>query len=106
MATRRQFSADFAASSYDALVDAPAEAGKFDSFDFTSEGAHFRVVVDGTGWNKSSLEDYLRKITEYELSLMGGPPFTEYTFFFHIGNMPMWAAVEWSIPFPPPSRRI
>ncbi|MGH9689734.1 MAG: M61 family metallopeptidase [Candidatus Acidiferrales bacterium] len=75
----------FIAESYDALVDAPAEAGNFSDFEFDCEGAHFRVIVDASGWNKSRLEEDLRRITAYELSLMGGPPFKEYTFFFHIG---------------------
>jgi predicted metalloprotease with PDZ domain len=74
----------FTAASYDALVDAPFEAGKFDQFVFDSGGAHFRVVIDATDWSKSHLETYLRRITEYELRLMDGPPFQQYTFFFHI----------------------
>jgi predicted metalloprotease with PDZ domain len=76
----------FTASSYHALVDAPIEAGKFEDFDFDSGGAHFRVAVDAKEWKKSALEDSLRRITGYELRLMGGPPFKEYTFIFHIGS--------------------
>jgi predicted metalloprotease with PDZ domain len=77
--------ASFVASSYDTLVDAPVEAGKFDEFRFDSGGGHFRVIVDAASWNRNRLEDALRRITAYELQLMGGPPFQEYTFFFHIG---------------------
>jgi predicted metalloprotease with PDZ domain len=75
----------FVAPSYDALVDAPVEAGNFDEFDFDNADVHFRVVVDAKDWNKGRLEDSLRRITSYELQLMGGPPFKEYTFFFHVG---------------------
>jgi predicted metalloprotease with PDZ domain len=75
----------FKAESYDALVDAPVEAGRFSDFAFDKDGARFRVVVDGAEWNKGRLEDDLRRITNYELQLMGGAPFKEYTFFFHIG---------------------
>jgi predicted metalloprotease with PDZ domain len=80
----------YTAASYDKLVDAPVEAGKFDSFDFDDDGAHFRVIVDSDGeWNRRTLEDGLRRITDYELHLMGGPPFDpprrEYTFIFHVG---------------------
>jgi predicted metalloprotease with PDZ domain len=78
----------FTASSYDALVDAPVEIGKFEEFEFDSGGAHFRVVVDSREWNRATLEDSLKRITDYELKLMGGPPFKEYTFFFHIGTYP------------------
>lgn len=82
----------FTDESYDALVDAPVEAGNFAEFEFDNGGAHFRVVVDAiqTHWDKSILEDDLRRITGYELQLMEGPPFDtprkEYTFIFHIGS--------------------
>ena len=78
----------FVAASYDALVDAPVEAGTFDEFDFDEDGGHFRVAVDSQGYNRNRLEDYLQRITSYELRLMGGPPFHEYTFLFHIGPFP------------------
>ncbi len=76
----------FTASSYDALVDAPVEAGDFDEFEFYNDGACFRVVVDARSWNKGLLREALQRITAYELHLMGGPPFSEYTFIFHIGS--------------------
>jgi predicted metalloprotease with PDZ domain len=78
----------FTAPNYDALVDAPVEIGKFEQFEFDNGGAHFRVVVDSRDWNRALLEDSLKRITGYELKLMGGPPFNEYTFFFHIGTYP------------------
>lgn len=77
----------FSASSYDTLVDAPVEIGKFEEFGFDEGGAHFRVVVDAREWRRDRLEDSLRRITSYELKLMG-TPFREYTFFFHIGPYP------------------
>ncbi len=77
----------FSASSYDTLVDAPIEIGKFEEFGFDEGGAHFRVVVDAREWRRDRLEDSLRRITSYELKLMG-TPFREYTFFFHIGPYP------------------
>jgi predicted metalloprotease with PDZ domain len=75
----------FIAPSYDALVDAPVEIGKFEEFTFTEAGAPIHVVVDAKEWNKGRLEGSLRRITGYELKLMGGAPFKEYTFFFRIG---------------------
>jgi predicted metalloprotease with PDZ domain len=75
----------FSAASYDTLVDAPAEVGKSEEFGFDEGGAHFRVVVDAKEWRRDRLESSLRHITAYELQLMGGPPFHQYTFFFHIG---------------------
>jgi predicted metalloprotease with PDZ domain len=78
----------FVASSYDALVDAPVEASNFDEFDFDEDGARFRVVVDAKSYNRSRLEDLLHRVTGYEIRLMGGPPFREYTFILHIGATP------------------
>jgi len=76
----------FVAKSYDLLVDAPVEAGKFDTFTFAESGARFRAIVDAKGWDRVFLQDGLRKIVAYELRLMGGAPFDEYTFFIHIGS--------------------
>jgi predicted metalloprotease with PDZ domain len=75
----------FTAASYDALVDAPVEAGKFDEFEFDSGGAHFRVVVDANAYRRASLENALKRISAYQGQLMGGLPFKEFTFIFHIG---------------------
>jgi predicted metalloprotease with PDZ domain len=75
----------FVAASYDALVDAPVEAGKWDEFEFDSGGAHFRVVVDASSYRKAALENALKRITAYQSQLMGGLPFKEFTFIFHIG---------------------
>jgi predicted metalloprotease with PDZ domain len=75
----------FTARSYDKLVDAPAEGGKYAEFAFDEAGAHFRVIVDGKDWHRESLESILRDITKYEVHLMGGAPFSEYTFFYHFG---------------------
>jgi predicted metalloprotease with PDZ domain len=78
----------FVATSYDKLVDAPTEVGKFAEFEFDEAGAHFRVIVDGKEWHRERLESILRDITKYELHLMGGAPFSQYTFFFHFGPYP------------------
>jgi predicted metalloprotease with PDZ domain len=78
----------FSAASYDTLVDAPTEIGKFEDFGFDEGGAHFRVVVDAKEWRRDRLENYLKHITSYETKLMGGAPFQQYTFFFHIGPYP------------------
>ena len=52
----------YTAPSYDALVDAPVEAGEFDQFDFSAGGVDFRVVVDSNSWSKPRLEEELRRI--------------------------------------------
>lgn len=78
----------FATASYDALVDAPAEIGKFDLIRWEEGGAKYRVVVDAKDLRKDRLADYLKKITASETKMMGGAPFQEYTFFIHVGPYP------------------
>jgi predicted metalloprotease with PDZ domain len=74
------------AKSYDALVDAPIEVGTFKEFTVPGVPANIRVVVHGDGWSEKRIQDDLSKICAYELKLMDGPPFEQYTFFFHIGK--------------------
>ncbi|MFZ3364585.1 MAG: hypothetical protein WA153_14160, partial [Candidatus Acidiferrales bacterium] len=75
----------FVATSYDALVDAPAEIGAFQEFPLDAGKAHLRVVVDGTDWNQTQLSDALQKIVAYETGMMRDVPFGEYLFIFHFG---------------------
>ena len=75
----------FTAESYDRLVDAPIEAGTFSEFGFDEASAHFRVVIDAKEFSKPQFETDLHRIAKYETSMMGGAPFRQYTFFFHIG---------------------
>jgi predicted metalloprotease with PDZ domain len=75
----------FLAASYAKLADAPTEVGTFAGFRFDAGGGHYRVVVDGGDWKEDKLKEMLSRIVTYETSLMGGPPFDEYTFFFHFG---------------------
>jgi predicted metalloprotease with PDZ domain len=75
----------FAAPSYDALVDAPVEAGKIDAFEFDSAGGHFRVVMDAGSTNRGRLQAALERITAYQIHMMGGAPFKQFTFFVHTG---------------------
>jgi predicted metalloprotease with PDZ domain len=76
----------YVAPSYDALIDAPAEIGRFDEFHTEAGGRPIRIVVHGDAGDRSRLVDSLKRIVEYEVSLMGGAPFREYLFLFHIGN--------------------
>jgi predicted metalloprotease with PDZ domain len=77
--------ADYIAPSYDALIDAPVEIGRFDEFRIQAGGKPVRVVIHGDGGDRGRLSDALKKIVDYEVSLMGGAPFREYLFLFHVG---------------------
>jgi len=71
---------------YDALADAPVEAGKFQEFDLGGVSPRVTVVVHGDKWRKKQIEEGLRRICEYEIKLMEGAPFDHYTFILHIGK--------------------
>jgi predicted metalloprotease with PDZ domain len=76
----------YVAPSYDALVDAPVEIGHFDEFRIEAGGRPIRIVVHGDSGERSRLVDSIKRIVDYEVSLMGGAPFREYLFLFHVGN--------------------
>jgi predicted metalloprotease with PDZ domain len=76
----------FEGASYDELVDAPIEAGKFDEFDLRGISPPVSVVVHGDKWNKKDVEDELRRLCVYELKLMEGAPYEHYTFILHLGE--------------------
>jgi len=75
----------FVAQSYDELVDAPVEGGSLQFFDLPGVAPPVHVVVHGEKWSKPELQDGLVKIVNYETQLMGGAPYSNYTFLLHIG---------------------
>jgi len=79
-------SAEYVAPGYDALVDAPVEIGPFEEFRLEAGGRPIRVVVHGEAGDRARLTDSLKRIVNYEVTLMGGPPFREYLFLLHVGQ--------------------
>jgi len=76
----------YVAPSYDALIDAPVEVSRFDEFRLEAGGRPIRIVVHGDSGDRSRLTESLKRIVDYDVSLMGGAPFREYLFLFHVGN--------------------
>jgi predicted metalloprotease with PDZ domain len=74
------------APGYDAMVDTPVELGPVQTFDLPDISPPVHVAVHGENWNKQELTESLSKIVRYETQLMGGAPYSEYTFIFHIGQ--------------------
>jgi predicted metalloprotease with PDZ domain len=74
------------ASGYEAVVDAPIEAGKFEEFDLPDVSPRITVVIHGDNWKKKQVEEELTRICQYQIKLMGGAPFEHYTFIFHVGK--------------------
>ena len=79
-------SGPYTAPSYDALVDAPVELGNFTEFRMQAGARPIRIVVHGDPGDPSRLTSALKRIVDYDSSLMGGAPFREYLFLFHVGT--------------------
>lgn len=74
------------AANYDTLTDAPIEASHFEEFTLHDLSPPVHVVIHGDNYKKRDVEAALRKICVYELKLMEGAPYEQYTFLFHIGK--------------------
>jgi len=84
MSRARHFSSEF--SDYDALADAPIEAGKFEEFQLSGMSPEIWVVIHGDNYKKKQIEAELKRICEYEIKLMGKAPYSRYTFIVHTGK--------------------
>jgi predicted metalloprotease with PDZ domain len=74
------------APNFDALADGPIELSHFEEFTIHDLSPPVHVVIHGDNYKKRDVEAALRKIVQYETKLMDGAPYTQYTFFFHIGS--------------------
>jgi predicted metalloprotease with PDZ domain len=77
---------EFRAANYDAMADAPLEVGRFEEFELSGMTPRVSVVLHGDKGKKKDISDALRRICSYELKLMEGAPYENYTFIFHIGK--------------------
>jgi len=75
----------FLAPNYDLLADSPAEAGQFQEYSFSQDGATYRVIVhaDLKDYSPGRLLASLGRITATETALMRDVPFSRYTFILH-----------------------
>ena len=74
------------APSYDALADDPIELSNFEEFTIHDLSPPVYVVIHGDNYKRHDVETALRKICMYEIKLMEGAPYDQYTFIFHIGK--------------------
>jgi predicted metalloprotease with PDZ domain len=74
------------APTFDALADSPLEASHFEEFTIHDLTPPVHVVIHGDDYKKHDVESALRKICAYEIKLMDGAPYPDYTFIFHIGK--------------------
>ena len=76
----------FGADSYDEFTDSPIQLGKLEYFDVPDTQPAVHVVVLGDEWRKKVLQEELRRIVAYEVKLMEGAPYKEYTFLLRFGK--------------------
>jgi predicted metalloprotease with PDZ domain len=76
----------FGANSYDEMTDAPIQMGKLEWFDVPDAQPPVHVVVLGDEWRKKVLQEELRRVVAYEVKLMEGAPYKDYTFLLRFGK--------------------
>jgi predicted metalloprotease with PDZ domain len=76
----------FGAGSYDEFTDSPIQLGKLEFFDVPDTQPAVHVVVLGDEWRKKVLQEELRRVVAYEVKLMEGAPYKEYTFLLRFGK--------------------
>ncbi len=75
----------FAAESYDHLIDAPAQLGNFDLYEFPLAEAEIELVFHGDAhFEPDSFTAMVEKICRYQVSLFDEIPFERYVFFYKI----------------------
>jgi predicted metalloprotease with PDZ domain len=74
------------APTFDALADGPVEISHFEEFTLHDLAPPVHVVIHGDDYKKHDVASALRKICAYEIKLMEGAPYANYTFIFHIGK--------------------
>src|SRR5258705_5571707 len=74
------------APTFDTLADGPIEVSHFEEFTLRDLAPPVHVVIHGDDYKKHEIETALRKICAYEIKLMDGAPYPDYTFIFHIGK--------------------
>jgi predicted metalloprotease with PDZ domain len=84
--TPRERPHTFGATSFDELADAPIEAGKLEEFEIPGLVPKVRAVIAGDEWKKPLVQEALRRICGYEVKLMEGAPYPNYTFIVHFGK--------------------
>jgi predicted metalloprotease with PDZ domain len=76
----------FVAENYDTFVDAPFEVSpECKELTFEADGRPYHIVIHGDGnYDPEKLTADLKQIVTTEAALFGGPPFSQYVFFFDL----------------------
>ncbi|HXU70625.1 MAG TPA: hypothetical protein VN947_14915 [Polyangia bacterium] len=74
------------ATSYEALIDAPIECGRFADATARAAGRSYRIVVDGSPTVPAKFVEDVGKIVEAETHLAGAPPYHHYVIVVHLSD--------------------
>lgn len=74
----------FICENYDLLVDSPIALGNFDGITYESGGVPHKIVMIGEGnYNLEQVRDDFKKISDVQITMMGGHPSTQYVHFIY-----------------------
>jgi predicted metalloprotease with PDZ domain len=76
----------WAATSYEALIDAPIECGRFADATTRAAGRSYRVVVDGAASVPGRFVEDVARLAEAESRIAGSPPYRRYVVVVHLAD--------------------
>jgi predicted metalloprotease with PDZ domain len=74
------------ATSYEALIDAPIECGKFADATARAAGRSYRIVLDGAPSVPARLVDDVAHLADAEAHAAGAPPYRRYVVVIHLAD--------------------
>ncbi|MCU1278923.1 MAG: hypothetical protein JWM53_2469, partial [bacterium] len=74
------------ATSYEALIDAPIECGRFADATARAAGRSYRIVVDGASTVPARFVDDVARLAEAETRIAGAPPYRRYVILVHLAD--------------------
>ena len=78
--------AGWSATSYEAIIDAPVECGKFVDATARAAGRSYRIVVDGAASIPPRFVDEVARIAGAEAKIAGAPPYRRYVIVIHLSD--------------------
>jgi predicted metalloprotease with PDZ domain len=76
----------WATTSYEALIDAPIECGRFADANTRAAGRSYRIVVDGAATVPPRFVEDVARLAEAEAHLAGAPPYRRYVVLVHLAD--------------------
>ncbi|MBI3406297.1 MAG: M61 family metallopeptidase [Acidobacteria bacterium] len=76
----------FTAPDYDTLIDCPVEVSRFVKLTVSVRNIpHYLIIHGPAKYDAEKLSDAVRRIVDSQAQMMGGLPYKQYAFLFHLG---------------------